>query len=89
LLLLILSLGCFIFCETLTMIVEYLLIPGIVGDHGVQVIRAGLGALPGVLLVTISLVGKRVRVEHTGRTNVEELIGAINQAGYDQVAVLA
>ncbi len=55
------------------MIVEYLLIPGIVGDHDVQVIRAGLGALPGVLL----------------GTNVEELIGAINQAGYDQVAVLA
>ena len=71
------------------MAVEYLLIPGITGDHDVQLISAALRMLPGVLLVTISLVDKRVRVEHTGRTNVEELIRAINQAGYDQVAVLA
>ena len=71
------------------MAVEHLLIPGIAGDHDVQVISAALGALPGVLLVTVSLVDRRVRVEHTGRTSVEELIRAINQAGYDQVAILA
>ena len=71
------------------MAVEYLLIPGVVGDHDVQVISAALGARPGVLLVTVSLVDRRVRVEHTGRTSVEELIRAISAAGYSQVAVLA
>ena len=71
------------------MIVEYLLVPSIAGDRDVQVISAALGALPGVLLVTVSLIDRRVRIEHTGRTSIEELIRAISQAGYDQVAVLA
>ena len=71
------------------MAVEYLLIPGVAGDHDLQVISAALGALPGVLLVTVSLVDRRVRVEHTGHTSIEELIRAISAAGYSQVAVLA
>ena len=71
------------------MTVEYLLIPSLTGDHDVQVISAALGALPGVLLVTVSRVDRRVRVEHTGRTSIEELIRALSAAGYAQVAVLA
>jgi copper chaperone CopZ len=71
------------------MAVEYLLIPGMAGDHDARVISAALGALPGVLLVTVSLADRRVRVEHTGRTSVEELIRAISAAGYSQVAILA
>jgi copper chaperone CopZ len=71
------------------MAVEYLLIPGVAGDHDVQVISASLGSLPGVLLVTVSLVDRCVRIEHTGRISVEELIRAISAAGYSQVAVLA
>jgi len=55
----------------------------------VQTISAALGALPGVLLVTVSLIDRRVRVEHTGRTSVDELIRALSAAGYAQVAVLA
>ena len=71
------------------MAVEYLLVPGITNNHDVQEISVALGALPGVLLVTVSLIDRRVRVEHTGRDIVEDLMHAINQAGYDQVAVLA
>ena len=71
------------------MAVEYLLVPGIASDHDVQAISAALGALPGVLLVAVSPIDRRVRVEHTGRASLEELIRAINQAGYDRVAVLA
>jgi len=71
------------------MTVEYLLIPGIANNHDVQTISAALGALPGVLLVTVSLIDRRVRVEHTGRTSVDELIRALSAAGYAQVAVLA
>ena len=71
------------------MTVEYLLVPSIAGNHDVQVISAALGALPGVLLVTVSLIDRRVRVQHTGRTSVEELIRALSAAGYSQVTVLA
>jgi copper chaperone CopZ len=71
------------------MAVEYLLVPSIVGNRDVQAISAALGALPGVLLVTVSLIDRRVRIEHTGRASVEELIRALSAAGYLQVAVLA
>ncbi|MDQ2997799.1 MAG: heavy-metal-associated domain-containing protein [Chloroflexota bacterium] len=71
------------------MAVEYLLIPSIASDHDVQVISAALGALPGVLLVTVSLIDRRVRVEHIGRTSIEQLVRALTAAGYTQVAVLA
>jgi copper chaperone len=70
------------------MAVEYFLVPGITGNHDVQAIRVALGVLPGVLLVTVSLIDRRVRVEHIGRASVEELLRALSQAGYDQVAVL-
>jgi copper chaperone len=70
------------------MAIEYLLVPSIASAHDVRAISAALAALPGVLLVTASLVDRRVRVEHTGGTSAEELIRAINQAGYDQVALL-
>jgi copper chaperone CopZ len=71
------------------MAVEYLLVPGIAADRDVRAISAALGALPGVLLVSVSLVDRRVRVEHTGQTSLEQLIAALSQAGYDHVAVLA
>jgi copper chaperone CopZ len=71
------------------MTVEYLLIPSIASNRDIQTISAALRTLPGVLLVTISLIDRRVRVEHTGQTSVEELIRALSAAGYSQVAVLA
>jgi len=71
------------------MAVEHLLVPSIASNQDVQTISAALGALPGVLLVTVSLIDRRVRVEHTGSANTEELLRALSQAGYHQVAVLA
>jgi copper chaperone len=71
------------------MAVEYLLVLDLSGDADVQALSAVLYALPGIRLVTVSLGDKRVRVEHDHRSNVEELIRAINDAGYRQVAVLA
>jgi copper chaperone CopZ len=68
--------------------VEHLLVSDISGPADVRAISQALAVLPGVLLVTVSLADRRVRVEHSGGTNLEELIRAINQAGYDQVAVL-
>jgi copper chaperone CopZ len=69
--------------------VEQLLVPGITGDQSVRVISAAVAALPGVRLVVVSLAGKSVRIEHDGRVSLEALIQVINDAGYDQVAVLA
>ena len=71
------------------MTVEYLLVPGIAGNRDVQAITTALSALPGVLLVTVSLIDRRVRVEHTSSAGAEDLLRAISQAGFDQVAVLA
>ena len=71
------------------MTVEYLLVPGITSNHDVQAISAALSGLPGVLLVTVSLPDRRVRLEHTGRLSIEALMRAISEAGYEQVAVLA
>ena len=71
------------------MAVEYLLVPSIASDHDVRAISAALDALQGVLLATVSLPDRRVRVEHIGGISIAEIIHAINQAGYDQVAVLA
>jgi len=71
------------------MVVEYVLVPSIAGEHDVQAISAALGALPGVLLVTVSLIDRRVRVEHTGHISIDALVRALGAAGYAQVAVLA
>ncbi|HEU5098774.1 MAG TPA: heavy metal-associated domain-containing protein [Roseiflexaceae bacterium] len=71
------------------MAVEYLLVPDISGASDARAISQALEALPGVRLVTVSASDKRVRVEHDGRTDVEELVRAITTVGYQQVAVLA
>jgi copper chaperone CopZ len=71
------------------MFVEYLLVPGIASNHDVHAISKALGALPGVLLVTVSLSNRQVRVEHDSRTTAEALIRALSAAGYAQVAMLA
>jgi copper chaperone CopZ len=70
------------------MIVEYLFVPGISSANDIRTISAALSAAPGVQLVSVSLADKRVRVEHDARASVEELIRAINQAGFQQVALL-
>ena len=70
------------------MAVELLLVPGISGDD-VRAISAALSALPGVRLVTVGVADTRVRVEHDRRTGLEELLRALSDAGYQQVAVLA
>ena len=71
------------------MAVEQLLVPNLIGDQSVRTISAAVGALPGVWLVVVSLADKSVRVEHDGSVGLETLIQAINDAGYNQVAVLA
>ncbi len=69
--------------------VEQFLVPGVSCDHCVRAITREVGAVPGVRQVTVNLADKSVRVDHDGTASPEALIQAIDQAGYDEVAILA
>lgn len=64
-------------------------VPGVSCDHCVRAITQEVSALPGVQQVVVDLADKSVRVNHEGKVGMKELIDAINEAGYDEVAVLA
>jgi copper ion binding protein len=63
-------------------------VPGVSCDHCVRAITEEVTALPGVEQVVVNLADKSVRVNHNGKVGVGELMKAINEAGYDEVAVL-
>ncbi|HNP72539.1 MAG TPA: heavy metal-associated domain-containing protein [Kouleothrix sp.] len=71
------------------MAIEQLLVPEVSGDQSVRNISRTVNEVPGVRMVVVNLADKSVRIEHDGRANLETLIQAINDAGYEQVAVLA
>lgn len=71
------------------MAVEQFRVPEISCGHCVQMITKEVSAVPGVQQVAVNLNDKSVRVDHDGKVSVETLIHAINEAGYDEVAVLA
>ena len=70
------------------MITDYFRVPDISCDHCVRAITKEVGALPGVEQVVVDLADKSVRVHHEGKVSTEELMRAINEAGYDEVSVL-
>ena len=71
------------------MTTDQFLVPGISCDHCVRAITQEVSTLPGVRQVVVSLGDKSVRVDHEGKVGAGDLIKAINEAGYDEVAVLA
>ena len=71
------------------MTTDQFLVPGISCDHCVRAITQEVSALPGVQQVVVNLGDKSVRVNHQGKVGTSDLIKAINEAGYDEVAVLA
>ncbi|MCG8353767.1 MAG: copper ion binding protein [Chloroflexales bacterium] len=64
-------------------------VPGMSCEHCVRAITQELSAVSGVSAVQVNLSDKSVRVEHDEKVEARELISAINEAGYDEVAVLA
>jgi copper ion binding protein len=68
--------------------VDYFRVPGVSCEHCVRAITGEVSALPGVQQVVVNLADKSVRVSHEGKVSTEELIRAINEAGYDEVAIL-
>ncbi len=70
------------------MISDLFHVPGISCQHCVDAITNAVRALPGVQQVVVNLSDKSVRVDHDRQVAVDDLIRAINNAGYDEVAVL-
>lgn len=64
-------------------------VPGVSCEHCVRAITEEVSVLPGVQQVVVDLGDKSVRVNHEGKVGLNELIKAINEAGYDEVSVLA
>ncbi len=64
-------------------------VPEVSCQHCVNAITGEVTQLPGVQNVTVDLGTKRVRVEADERVSTEAVIAAINEAGYDEVAVLS
>ena len=71
------------------MTIDQFRVPGVSCDHCVRAITEEVSVLPGVQQVVVNLGDKSVRVNHEGKVGLNELIKAINEAGYDEVAVLA
>jgi copper chaperone len=64
-------------------------VPGVSCDHCVRAITEEVSVLPGIQQVVVNLGDKSVQVNHEGKVSLDELIKAINEAGYDEVSVLA
>ena len=63
-------------------------VPSISCQHCVQAITAEVSQLPGVQNVAVDLGSKRVRVKADERVTPEAVVEAINEAGYEDAAVL-
>jgi copper chaperone len=70
------------------MTTERFQVPGVSCQHCVNAITREVSALPGVLRVQVALDNKTVTVEHGEQVNTDQIVAAINEAGYDEVARL-
>lgn len=71
------------------MVIDQFKVPGMSCQHCVNSISKEVGAVPGVKTVQVVLDTKTVRVEHENTVSVDSLVAAINEAGFDEVGVLA
>ena len=71
------------------MTTERFQVPGVSCQHCVNAITKEVSALPGVQRVQVALDNKTVTVEHGEQVNTDQIVAAINEAGYDEVARLS
>ena len=64
-------------------------VPEISCQHCVNAITKEVSRLDGVRNVEVDLATKRVSVDASEQVSSDRLIEAINEAGYDEVAVLS
>jgi copper ion binding protein len=72
-----------------TVTTERFQVPGVSCQHCVNAITKEVSALPGVQRVQVALDDKTVTVEHGEQVNTDQIVAAINEAGYDEVARLS
>jgi copper chaperone len=70
------------------MTTERFRVPDVSCQHCVNAITTEVSALPGVQSVQVALDDKTVTVEHGEQVSIEQIVAAINEAGYDEVARL-
>lgn len=68
------------------MTTEQFRVPDISCQHCINAITKEVTALSGVQQVQINLNDKTVTVEHAPQVTTAQIVAAINEAGYDEVA---
>jgi len=63
-------------------------VPGVSCQHCINAITKEVSALAGVQRVQVALDNKTVTVEHGEQVQTDQIVAAINEAGYDEVAPL-
>jgi copper ion binding protein len=71
------------------MISEQFIVPDVSCQHCINAVSQEVGALVGVQKVDVNLDTKVVTVEHAANVNTAAIIAAINEAGYEDVTVVA
>jgi copper ion binding protein len=64
------------------------MVPAISCGHCVRAITNEVTDIKGVTKVDVDLDTKHVQVETDGQVPAEAIVGAINEAGYDEVTIL-
>lgn len=70
------------------MTTERFRVPEVSCQHCVNAITKEVSALPGIGRVEVNLDDKTVTVEHGAQIAAEQIVTAINEAGYDEVVRL-
>ncbi|HEU4325181.1 MAG TPA: heavy-metal-associated domain-containing protein [Roseiflexaceae bacterium] len=71
------------------MTTEQFRVPGVSCQHCVRAVTDEVSALGGVQTVTVDLATKVVTVEHGEQVSTEQIVAAINEAGYEEVTPVA
>ena len=63
-------------------------VPSISCQHCVNAITKEVSQVPGVKNVAVDLASKRVSVDAADQVSTQQIVEAINEAGYDEVSVV-
>jgi copper chaperone CopZ len=70
----------------MNMITERFHVPDVSCQHCINAITSEVTAIPGVQQVEVALDSKVVTVAHAGQVSTDQIVAAIVEAGYDEVA---
>ena len=70
------------------MTTERFQVPEVSCQHCINAITKEVTAIPGVQQVQVALDSKTVTVEHGAQVSTDQIVAAINEAGYDEVVPL-